>query len=52
MKQVFIKRYGWVDVITQDGNYSLCLFKSGAKICFNTLGLDFRNILTQQKLEL
>jgi hypothetical protein len=52
MKEVFIKRYGWVKVLKQDGNYSLCLFKSGSKICYNTLGLEFRKVETQLKIQL
>ncbi len=50
--EVFIKRYGWVKVLEQSGNYSLCLFPSGANICFNTLGFEFRKVETQLKIEL
>jgi hypothetical protein len=52
MTQVFIKRYGWLKVLEQSGNYSLCLFDNGSKICFNTNGFEFRNIETQLKIEL
>ena len=43
MKQVYLKKYGWCDVITQNGNYSLLLL-NGFKICYNTLGHEFRTI--------
>ena len=39
---VHIKKYGWLEVLAQNGNYSLCRLDSGAKICFNTLGLTFK----------
>ena len=52
MKQVFIKVYGWVDVIEQNGDYSLLLFESGAKICYRTLGCEFRKTDPQTKLKL
>jgi hypothetical protein len=52
MKQVFIKRYGWVKVLKQDGNYSLIEFHSGSKCCFNTAGFEFRNLEAQQTLDL
>jgi hypothetical protein len=42
MKQVFIKRYGWCNVLEQNGNYSLVLI-GDSKICYNTLGCEFRN---------
>jgi len=40
--RVHIKAYGWLEVLAQNGNYSLCRLDSGAKICFNTLGLTFK----------
>lgn len=41
MKQVYIKAYGWCDVLQQDENYSLVLIRN-SKICYNTLGHEFR----------
>lgn len=49
MKQVFIKVYGWVNVIEQQGEYSL-IELGNSKICYNTLGHKFRTIEGQQKL--
>lgn len=40
--RVYINSYGWIKVLEQRGNYSLCRLESGAKICFNTLGLTFK----------
>jgi hypothetical protein len=50
MKEVFIKPYGWIEVVKQDGHYSLVLFNNGSKFCFNTNGLEFREKNIQQKL--
>ena len=40
--RVYINSYGWIEVLEQRGNYSLCRLESGAKIGFNTLGLTFK----------
>jgi hypothetical protein len=41
--KVFIKKYGWLPVLKQEGNYSLVLIKD-QKIVFNTTGLEFINL--------
>lgn len=38
MKKVFIKRFCWLQVLQENGNYALLLFPSGCKICYNILG--------------
>jgi hypothetical protein len=43
MKKVYIKAYGWIEVLEQKDNYSLCILKSGSVICFNTSGYKFKN---------
>lgn len=43
MKEVFIKRYGWLKILKQDGNYALCELKNGGKMCYNIAGHEIRN---------
>lgn len=40
MKMVFIKRYGWIEILEENGKFALLRMKSGSKICFNILGLN------------
>jgi hypothetical protein len=42
--KVFIKAYGWCNVLKQDSNYSL-IEHNGSKICYNTSGHQFKNNL-------
>ena len=44
--QVFIKTYGWLDVITKSGNYALLKTKNNGKMCYRILGLETRFINT------
>lgn len=43
MKEVFIKSYGWLEVLKQDGNYALLKLESGGKMCYNIAGHQTRN---------
>lgn len=39
--KVFIKAYGWCNVLKQEGDYSL-IELNGSKICYKTLGYEFK----------
>lgn len=49
--QVFIKTYGWLDVIQRNGNYALLKTKDNGKMCYNILGLETRFINTPLSIQ-
>lgn len=48
MKEVLIRRYGWLEILQINGNYALVRSPKGGKFTYNILGHETRN--KQQKL--
>ena len=49
-EHVYIKAYGWLEIIERNGNYALLRGKKGGKFTYNILGLEVRKTEVQQKL--
>ena len=52
MKKVFIKRYGWLEILAQNEKYALLKMPSNANICFNILGYEIREFNNEKQLTL
>ena len=44
MKMVFIKKYGWLEILNENGNFALVKMPSGSQIVFNILGFKTKQI--------
>lgn len=49
IKEVFIKKYGWLEILKQDGNYALIQFPSG-EFVHNINGYEARVKINQLTL--
>jgi len=50
MRKVYIKSYGkWFTILRQEGNLALLEF-SKSKICYNIIGCEVKEELSQSKL--
>lgn len=47
---VYIKVYGWLEILERNENYALLKNRIGGKFTYNILGLETKKIEIQQKL--
>lgn len=52
MKKVFIKRYGWLEILEQNQNFALLKMPSNSKICFNILGYEIKEFESENQLKM
>jgi hypothetical protein len=51
-KYVFIKVYGWLEILQTNGNYALLRSKKGGKFTYNILGLEVKQIESESQQNL